>query len=188
MNDCLETIKSYVPPIIRHILKLRPGEIYLAGGSIRSIFDHTPIADYDLFFKNEEAAVEAFHFACNKMPLAVTTDSPWSRNIVGFGVPIQFIIKKFFDSPEELIRQFDFTCCQWAFFANDAENVSLVVAKQTIQDTANRKINIADLSNASAEQLNIRIGKYISKGYSLSPKAMIACGEHSIKRELSPSF
>lgn len=140
------------------LVRDRPG-VYLAGGAIRSEFDGTKVDDYDLFFASK------LHFA--EMDAELTGKYPEKfrcpqGNLITYdvdGAKVQLIGKLYHNSPEALIRSFDFTASQ---FARDGSG-RLFQGKQSAADAVAKILRLNALTYPVATLK--RIGKYIAKGY-----------------------
>jgi hypothetical protein len=146
----------------KDVISLISGRVWLCGGALRSLLDGMKPNDYDLFFKDAEAAVETELkldamgyqkiFVC---PLGeLTTFS--KRN-----VKIQVIKKTYYQSIEHCIDTFDFNA---ACAGIDTETFYFV--KKFISDNRKKAISIHRLTYPTATIS--RLHKYKNYGFYVS--------------------
>lgn len=106
----LDLVLSRVPKDVLALLMDNPGELFLAGGAIRSILTGEPVSDFDLFggdARNMKVMAEILtHKRGAKLHTsqnALTVLGPANQK------PVQFITKWQFKTPAELLTEFDFT-------------------------------------------------------------------------------
>lgn len=157
----LARVTSGIPTFLRNLLVTNA--VWIAGGALRSSFDKTPVADFDLFFRSSryvdrvEAALKAFGakqvFKCPEGKL---------QSFVIGSAKIQLITPRFYTTVFDLVGSFDFTVCQFAF---DGEYVTL--GRDGLHDAKYKRLRVQKLEYPVAT-LN-RIGKYrYGKGYWMS--------------------
>lgn len=140
---------------------------YLAGGSLRTVFDNTePIQDLDVFFADPAEVQKAagmlvdagfsLNYACPSLQLFTYTYDQ---------IKVQLIAKEYYNSAEDLITKFDFYTCAAAW---DGEH--LYYMEEFAESVAQKVINIQTVTYPAATMR--RIHKYLSKGYRI-PKEQI---------------
>lgn len=132
---------------------------WLAGGALRDYFAGIPIkTDYDVFFPNEKEFEKAEKYFKDNL-----AEVKWeSEN----GIKLTYkgrtydLVKKFFDSPEDTIKNFDFTV---SMFAVDTQKV--YYGESSFIDLAKRQLMINKITYP-ASTLS-RSFRYVKKGYSI---------------------
>lgn len=104
----LAWILRRTPKKILALLCRHPGEVFIAGGFIRACIANETVSDIDLFTKSkEQAEAMAKELVGEKEERLYTTEN--AITVKGFGLPIQFIHRWTFNSPEDCLQSFDFT-------------------------------------------------------------------------------
>lgn len=138
---------------------------WVAGGSVREFFTEAKIeddTDIDIFFPSIDEYNKVFNILHNDLNIETLHGCIIKVN----GKKLHLIKNFFFNSPEEIIDNFDFTVC------------SVVIDKENIykycdfdSDNLNRKLVI----KSYIKPLNTlkRVLKYIRKGYFISDEELI---------------
>jgi hypothetical protein len=140
---------------------------WIAGGMGRQMaMGEMDFNDIDVWFKNpvqfEQLKARLQDKYGNTMYETYASDNAITYNIADFKV--QLIRRKWYDSIDDVFRDFDFTCCQVAVDENmrpygpgieDAKNYHLV------------------LNRLDPKAFLARYGKYVSYGYVMDPAAFI---------------
>ena len=136
---------------------------WLAGGAVRKSYIGLPVggADWDIWFRSAEQYDRA-----EKLMHGLNAEVAWaSNNAITFhyhyeGVKhnIQLIKRRFFQSAQEVIDQFDFTVCQ---LITDGDQ--LILGPYTAHDLENRTLRSAQLAPQS--YIISRMIKYMVYGY-----------------------
>jgi hypothetical protein len=88
---------------------------FIAGGCFRNIFNNEPIKDVDIFFEREGQFDSAKEFFKNSSAYKLAYET---ANTIAFeDIETRLIIelvKKRFGKPEDILKSFDFTICQFA--------------------------------------------------------------------------
>jgi hypothetical protein len=95
---------------------------FIAGGCFRNIFNNEPIKDIDIFFEKEchmEVAREIFKNS-SEYKLAYETANAIAFEDIETRLIIE-LVKKRFGKPEDILKSFDFTICQFALYYEDDE-------------------------------------------------------------------
>ena len=132
---------------------------WLEGGQLRDYFAGIPVkTDYDIFFPNDKEFEQAEKYFKDNL-----AEVKWeSEN----GIKLTYkgrtydLVKKFFDSPEDTIKNFDFTV---SMFAVDTQKV--YYGESSFIDLAKRQLMINKITYP-ASTLS-RSFRYVKKGYSI---------------------
>lgn len=134
-------------------------QCWLAGGALRDYFMGTTIkTDYDIFFPNEEEYIKAKEYF-KKQGSEIKWESDNGMKVKHKGKTYD-LVKKFFDSPQITIDNFDFTV---SMFAVDHEKV--YYGETTFIDLAKRQLMINKITYP-ASTLS-RAFRYYKKGFSM---------------------
>lgn len=168
----------------------------IAGGCITSIFTGQPIADIDIFFRDQVSYDRAVRYfgMCERnkyrgtravcetdkaKTFAMTHNKKYYPDVANYGltffrkdanqteVVIQLVRHDVnCGEPEDIVNRFDITACQAAF---DFKTDNFVLGSRFLQDNARRRVVI------NPECKNVigaffRMQKYIEKGYTVSPR------------------
>jgi hypothetical protein len=146
--------------------ELKKMKAFLAGGAILSLFSGTEIKDFDLYFRSKG---DAFNFYICNEGQAVISYTKRSMIIVGFTIPRNLILFKYFNSLEEIFESFDFTICMAGF---DFETEEFVFDPRFHRDIIGRKLIYSGTNMYPIGSL-LRIHKYKEKGFHISRREMI---------------
>lgn len=136
---------------------------WLAGGAVRKIYLGQDIghSDWDIWFRNAEQ-----YDRSHKLVLGLGADVAYSSDnattfkyeFEGETHNIQLIRRRFFDSAEQVINQFDFTICQLI-----TDGRTLKIGRQTAQDLDQKLIRSVSINLQS--YIIPRLVKYMVYGY-----------------------
>jgi hypothetical protein len=107
MNEIEQKLRSQLPPFIRDLVNLNDG-IMLAGGSIRSHLFSQYVKDYDFFFRDNQSLGDFLSYCMVRNIKLIAQTQYTSTFLSESGLKIQAVYKKFYDSPETLMNDFDF--------------------------------------------------------------------------------
>lgn len=168
---------------------------WIAGGSIRDYFSKEKIKDIDLFFPNEEhfikclsyfgiyknnSLLESFQGGNNYETKNKDTEIVFQNNNaikINYKKQTIDIIKHYFESPEETILNFDFTCCSAAI---DGKNI--YIHDTFFQDLASKRLIINSLPYPVSSLY--RLQKYIKKGYTMCSGGLISLAMAISEKEI----
>lgn len=144
---------------------------WLAGGAIRRLITGADLdSDFDFFFKSK-VKFDDFYISIrgdknikikeelkNEFNLKLTLDIFCYNELVHENIIFQLININYYENPEDLLKSFDFTLCQ---FATDGE--SLFCGDTSLWDTASKKIVVNKITYPVASLR--RMFKYTKQGY-----------------------
>jgi hypothetical protein len=163
-------------PLIREDLLnvLKEARAIIAGGEIRAVFTDSKISDYDCYFRRLEDLEKVQKHLDNSNTGAQCVYT--SENALTYrknGVTIQLIKRFFYENPERLIGDFDFTVCMGAY--DIAEN-RLVLDEDFLKHNSQRRLVYNIKAHYPIASL-VRAIKYESKyGYKIHGSEMIKIG------------
>lgn len=150
--------------------KLWPNEnrvnskIWLAGGAIRRTIMGQSLerADLDFFFENQDAFND-FHSTmisgeCNENTKVIEKQNNWTYKNSFLGYDVQAICFQYYDSPDSLINEFDYTICQ---FATDGDWVW--TGDMSLWDSARKRLRPNKITMPVASLR--RLLKYTNQGF-----------------------
>lgn len=146
---------------------------WLAGGSARKLFYNIPtnLSDFDIYFKDANQYQKFADILSNDyhssdlVEWGLTQYSKTYKLRYGYKqeYDVQLIKNKFYDSPHDLINDFDITVCQFATNGTD-----FIVGETTLHDCEYKLININ--KPIDTHGMLQRITKYIAYGFKPSNK------------------
>lgn len=161
-NYASDIILSHVDKEIIEVLATCKGS-YIGGGALRSVFDNTPIKDYDIFFASEDVVncvlgeflirnyITVFYCSEHKL-ISLKKDK----------ILVQLVTDKFYNSLDELVESFDLVPCCIGYSPHD--NV-VKMHDDFLNCVFARKIKINKVTYPLSTFL--RIHKYIKYGYKI---------------------
>lgn len=144
---------------------------YIAGGSILSIVTEKEINDFDIYPKSkkdfENILVDLIEkescYIINISERAVTLKSRKHKNYLNEEHTAQVVFFNFYNNPEELFENFDFTVCMAAF---DCDSLEYHFHPNFYQDVASKTLRFNENALFPINSL-LRVKKYSEKGYEL---------------------
>lgn len=155
-------LNNKIPYTIRNLL----GDgVWLAGGAIRSVFDKTPVQDYDLYFNSQKAKDKTVHKLLSTYKGKVLSETKKHKVLTVdlHGLKVQAIDLKYYDTGFGVINDFDF---KPSMFAMDSEN--LYTNSDAIRSATKMQLRFHSLQTPVSTIR--RIMKYRDKGYSIPVK------------------
>lgn len=155
---------------IRDFLDTRLLEIdgvVLAGGAVQSIITDTlEVKDYDVFFLNSKSCAMSYISLINQgftvnNRLESTDKEASILNMTKGTLKIQLINIKTYDTVEDLLKSFDFTCTQVALSKGGFHFL-----EGSIVDVLEKHIAINFITYPGSSYK--RLGRYISKGFTVN--------------------
>ena len=173
--DC-HTVVSRLPKAVRVMLKVTP--LFVGGGFIRATIAGEKPSDVDIFGPSKEVLeIHALNLANVTKARLHKTENAWS--LFGRGIPIQFINRWLFDSPNQVIKSFDFTICQAVVFwskdgegEDDGQWVSHCSDEFYPDLAARRLVYTFPDRNEDAGGSMLRVRKFIKRGYGIRVESL----------------
>ena len=160
-----------MPKQVVELLKKRPNQLTVAGGFIRSCISQEHVNDIDIFATSPDVAkAAAMDLSLVHGHKVVTTDN--AITVCLKPIPVQFIHRWTFASPEQVLPSFDFTIAKaciwydggkWASLADDAFYPDLA-AKRLVYTSPERE----EEPGGSL----LRILKFYQRGYRIPLDSM----------------
>lgn len=155
----LENAVERYGKIILTELKENSINCWLAGGALRDYFMGIAIkTDYDLFFPNEAEYNKAKEYF-KKQNAEVKWESDNGMKVKHKGKTYD-LVKKFFDTPQSTIDNFDFTVSMFA-----VDNEKVYFGETTFIDLAKRQLMINKITYPASTMS--RAFRYYKKGFSM---------------------
>lgn len=168
MNFTFEKNKLYVYLGVDLVETFKKYGAIIAGGTITSLFNNKEINDLDVYFKSDKLAC-GFLAECWENNICVTTHTSKATLFLKDNRQIQMIHFKFFESPEDIFKSFDFTVCMGAF---DFSTEKFVLHEDFMKHNSQRLL-VFNGSTAFPIVSLLRVQKYIGKGYTISKPEFI---------------
>jgi hypothetical protein len=144
---------------------------YIAGGAILSIATKTDINDYDIYPKSAKGFEDVIHtlhdsncFVVNISDRAITYKSNDVKNDKEERAIIQVMTYDYFDTPEKIYENFDFSVCMGAF---DCDTKSYNFHPDFYPDIATKTLRFNHKTRYPLNSL-LRVHKYAKKGFFIS--------------------
>lgn len=167
-----------LPHALRETLKEE--NIVVAGGYIRACILNEPINDVDVFIRSkEEGSRIAMVMVGDDKKRLITTDN--AITIKGMKYPVQFITRWTYDNPQDILKSFDFSICQAAFWWEKHPDILTApeddvpgkwcstVSESFYQDlAAKRLIYLQPSREEEPGGSMLRVLKYYQKGYRIT--------------------
>ena len=175
LNDDLHFVVSRLPKDVVTLLKSE--RVYVAGGFIRATIAGERIADIDVLGSDKSRLdYLAKALAVERRGRVHETDNAFTV-LSPPRIPVQFIHRWLFNSPESLIASFDFTIAQAViWWEPDVGKVpekgawASLVGDRYYQDLAARRlVYLSPVRNEDAGGSLLRVRKFIKAGYSIQP-------------------
>lgn len=175
MNELLPEDLNYIvrnlPKDVRSLLQKDAG-VYLAGGFIRAMVAGEKVSDIDLWGADKKHLdIVAELFAGKRQVRCMTTDN--AHTILTMGrTPVQFITRWTYDDPVKLAEAFDYSIAQAVVWYRDGIWQSWV-GEFFYPDLAAKRLRyLCPVRNEDAGGSLLRMQKFISRGYRISPESM----------------
>ena len=155
------------PDVVCKILMEHPGKLFLAGGFIRSCISKEPINDVDLFCGSKEFALGVAGSLYQKIKDASVIDTDNALTVLGEKLPIQFIHRWVFETPQQCIESFDFTVASAAIWHN-GEAWESVCDERYYADLAAKRLTYRNpIREEEAGGSMLRVLKFARQGYTI---------------------
>ena len=144
---------------------------FLAGGAILSAVRREEPADYDYYFKNRKAFVDAIFelsddscFLVNVSDRAITFKSNHVKNEKGERAVVQLCMGNYYDTAEDIYKSFDFSPAMAAF---DCDSQEYIFHEDFWPSVSQKRLLFNPGTNWPIASL-LRAKKYTDKGFSIS--------------------
>lgn len=166
-------IENLVDEGLMHVLKEHGG--YIAGGCLTSLSTNKPVNDYDVYFKDSNALFEAVSVMKEgSYHLAFVSDKSLSF-VNSTGDKYQFIYYNYYESSEEIFKEFDFTINMAAYDFSEGK----VVTHETFMLHNSQRYLSFNSGTLFPLLSALRVQKYKDRGYYISKaeyvKILLAC-------------
>ncbi|WP_137743362.1 hypothetical protein [Robertmurraya siralis] len=147
---------------------LKHFKVYIAGGTITSLFTNNEINDIDIYFRDEDSIIN-FLREIWENGRYVVSNTKKATQILYENINIQTIHFNYFDSPKEIFDTFDFTVCMGAF---DFATEQFVFHPDFLKHNSQRILKFNSETAFPIVSL-LRVQKYENKGYKISKPEFI---------------
>lgn len=103
-----------LPVEVAGLMMQKGPEIFCAGGYIRACVAQEVVSDIDLFVSSKEKAMEFAKILAGRDRKVYETEN--ALTVKGFKLPVQFIHRWTYETPEHCLQSFDFTIAKAAFW------------------------------------------------------------------------
>ncbi|QJI52366.1 hypothetical protein [Psychrobacillus phage Perkons] len=159
---------------------LKKYNMYIAGGTITSLFSNSEINDLDVYAPNEESAIAFLHEAWEDK-IYIDTVTSKAVQFMYDGKCVQLIHFHYFEKPTDIFNTFDFTVCMGVF---DFKTEDFVLHDDFMKHNSQR---ILKFNSETAYPIisSLRIQKYEDKGYSISKAEFVRVVMTCMKLEIN---
>lgn len=174
LPEDLNYIVNRLPTDVRKLIK--KGNIYLAGGFIRSCVANEQVNDIDLWGADaEQLKVTAQLFAGERKVRCMMTDNACTILTNG-RTPVQFITRWTYDDPVELAESFDYSIASAVIWY---EKIGLSgrwkshCHEHFYADLAAKRLRyLFPVRNEDAGGSMLRMTKFLARGYRIAPESL----------------
>ncbi|MBZ0158438.1 MAG: hypothetical protein K8I29_19745 [Alphaproteobacteria bacterium] len=172
IRDDLHFVVSRLPKDIRNVMQKH--RIFLAGGFIRATIAGEKPSDIDLFGGLKESLrIIALELSNSRKGKLHETQNAYTV-LAPPRIPVQFITRWLYLSPELLVESFDFTIAQACIWF-DGEKWHSMCSDRFYPDLAARRLYYtAPERHEDAGDSMLRLRKFLSKGYTIQASSMAA--------------
>lgn len=153
-----------MPKSVTELLRKRPGELVVAGGFIRACIAHEEVADIDIFSSSLDVAkAVAYEMALLDHWTVINTAN--AITVKTKPIPVQFIHRWTYKTPEQLLASFDFTISKAAIWYGTAGWSSLVDDSFYSDLAAKRLVYTSPVREEEVGGSILRVLKFYQRGY-----------------------
>ncbi|HBA72305.1 MAG TPA: hypothetical protein DCZ63_09000 [Geobacter sp.] len=169
----LSLVVSRLPKDVVKMIKERG--LILGGGFIRATIAGEKPSDIDLFGKSKEQLEAAARALADDRFRAKFHETKNAFSVFsGVRMPVQFIFRWLFDTPDACMSSFDFTVAQAAVWFED-EHWHSVCHAQFYSDLAARRLTYTSpIRNEDAGGSLLRVRKFLARGYNIQAQSLAA--------------
>lgn len=168
----LQFIVRRIPRDVRRILE--SGTFFLGGGFIRETIAGNAPHDIDIFGPTKGQLIDAAAtFARAREVKEHTTDNAITV-VSPPRLPVQFITRWTFDTPQALVESFDFTVCQVVVFMDRVTKVWTSMASDAFYPdlAARRLVYTSPAREEEAGGSMMRVRKFLGRGYNIQATSL----------------
>lgn len=154
-----------LPKAVVALLNKYPAVLFVAGGFIRATIAREEVNDIDIFAPSKEQAHEAAkeYAALDSNRKLIVSDNAYT--VVGDRLPVQFIHRWTFTTPEECVNSFDFTIARAAIWSHGG-SLHSVCSHRFYPDLAGKRlVYCKPVRNEDAGGSLLRVLKFYQRGY-----------------------
>jgi hypothetical protein len=161
INDWIDAIES---PRMKHLVK---NNAIVAGGAIASLLNHEIPRDFDVYLRNEYALENIAQYYDRSSRHKSYYPVYATQNAITLADGIQVILR-FHGEPEQITQNFDFLHCKGFYTMWDGE---MTIPPESLKVIVNKQLHY--VSNKYPIGSLIRMCKFVSRGWSISPEQII---------------
>lgn len=143
----------------------KSNKVMIAGGLLTSVFSGKEVNDVDCYFRSREDFHNMLKDLEDEGGIYITSITDKSLTLTGLcGATVQLIYTGFYETPQDIFNDFDWTVNMCAY---DFETDEIVHDENFLTDLATRKLRF-NKGTAFPLISAIRIQKYVNKGYNIT--------------------
>lgn len=138
--------------------------VFIAGGTISSLFSNREINDIDVYFRNEDSLTEIIEAVWEDGGDWINALTEKALLVRVSDMEVQFIHFKYFEKAEDIFQSFDYSVCMGAF---DFQTEEFVLHEDFLKHNSQRILKFNKNTDFPIVSL-LRVHKYKEKGYNIS--------------------
>ena len=166
----IRKIKELVDAPVWEALEI--ADCIIAGGTLTSMFCNRDVNDIDVYFRSADKFLDFINICQYDMNYDLVFSNMTDKSILCFGKgenPIQLIVYKFFETPEDIFNEFDFTINMAAL---ECSSDKVTLHPQFLKHNSQRFLSF-NRGTAYPLMSALRVQKYLDKGYIISKGEML---------------
>lgn len=157
---------------------LKENEVFIAGGTVRSLVCNESIKDIDIYFRSPESALATVNalkglativHVSNKSITFYRNAGRNSNQLKEDTLIIQCIFFNYFTTSLDIFKSFDFSCCMGAF---DFKNESFEFDDQFFTDNCSKTLSVNSKTTFPIMSV-FRVEKYREYGYKIAKTELL---------------
>ncbi|MEK4006486.1 hypothetical protein [Paenibacillus sp. FSL H3-0333] len=139
-------------------------KVFIAGGTISSLFSNREINDIDVYFRNEDSLTEIIEAVWEDSGDWINALTEKALLVRVADTEVQFIHFKYYEKAEDIFESFDYTVCMGAF---DFQTEEFILHDDFLKHNSQRILKFNKATDFPVVSL-LRVHKYKEKGYNIS--------------------
>lgn len=166
----LRNVVQHLPKDVRKHLSRNPNKLFVGGGFIRAIVAGEKPSDIDIFGDTKDRLNRVSNYLQNDRQGSKTHVTGNAITLLSENrMPLQFITRWLFETPQKLIESFDFTVCAGVvFYNNETKQWDSEIHNNFYPHLASRQLVYTfPVREEEAGGSMLRVMKYVKRGYNI---------------------
>jgi len=162
-----------LPRKLKYLMQKHGSKIVVAGGYIRSVVASERVSDIDVFAGDKNAS-EILATELQGNDTFYRTDNAFT--VTKLPLTVQFIFRWVYDEPIDIVKSFDFTICQAAFWYDTKQTAwNSICGDYFYEDLCAKRLRyLSPDRNEDAGGSMLRVLKYYQRGYRIPLDSLAA--------------